>query len=198
MERTPGPEVMENMTATEVLSEARHASGTFEDFYREHRARMNGLAYVLTGARDVVDEIVHDAFVSVYPKWRADELRDPVAYLKQTVVNRCRAWRARAGVERARSIELDEDLDCPRTCTAPTFEDAPAVRSTLRAAMQMLPPNQRTAITLRYFEDLPIEEIARLMGGAHEGVPAATVRSWIRRALRTLAQVKAERELLRD
>ena len=187
LERTPGPEVMENMTATEVLSETRHASGAFEDFYREHRPRMIGLSYVLTGARDVVDEIVHDAFVSVYPKWCAATCAIRVAYLKQTVVNRAtRGGHGSAWSERGSSnwTRISIAHGRPRRrCSRMRQRYAPRL-----AAMRRLPPNQRITIALRYFEDLPIDEIARLMGGAHECFPAATVRSWIRRALRTMAQ----------
>lgn len=50
-------------------------------------------------------------------------------------------------------------------------------------AVQGLPVRRRDAIVLRYYADLSTDEIARLLG-----VRPATVRSLIRRALRTLQE----------
>ena len=51
------------------------------------------------------------------------------------------------------------------------------------AAMQQLPERQRTAITLRFYLDLPDDQIADLIG-ARPG----TVRSLVHRALATLKE----------
>ncbi len=52
------------------------------------------------------------------------------------------------------------------------------------AALQNLPERQRTAVTLRYYLDLPDDEIAEILG-ARPG----TVRSLVHRALATLKEV---------
>ncbi|ALG06565.1 RNA polymerase sigma factor [Kibdelosporangium phytohabitans] len=51
----------------------------------------------------------------------------------------------------------------------------------LRRAMASLPPRQRAAVVLRYWEDLPITEVAQLLG-CTEG----TVKSQCAKALATL------------
>jgi len=51
------------------------------------------------------------------------------------------------------------------------------------AALQQLPERQRTAVALRYYLDLPTDEIAEVLGAR-----PATVRSLVHRALATLKE----------
>jgi RNA polymerase sigma-70 factor (ECF subfamily) len=53
----------------------------------------------------------------------------------------------------------------------------------VREALEQLPPTQRVALTLHYFEDLRYEDIADVMG-----LPLNTVKSHIRRGKERLAQ----------
>jgi RNA polymerase sigma-70 factor (ECF subfamily) len=54
-------------------------------------------------------------------------------------------------------------------------------------AMRRLPGNQRAAIYLRFYEDLPYETVAAAMG-----VPSATARSLVHRGLKRLAAALVE------
>lgn len=51
----------------------------------------------------------------------------------------------------------------------------------LRAAIAKLPDEYRAVVTLRYLEELPVEEIAATLG-----VPPGTVKTWLFRARETL------------
>jgi len=66
--------------------------------------------------------------------------------------------------------------------------DGPAVRRRVREALEDVSANQRTALVLRYFEDMPVPEIARVLQ-CREG----TVRTHIRRCLLTLRAKLATR-----
>lgn len=57
----------------------------------------------------------------------------------------------------------------------------------VRAALATLPPGQRLALTLQYFEDVRYEEIAEIMG-----LPLNTVKSHIRRGKERLARELAD------
>ncbi len=59
--------------------------------------------------------------------------------------------------------------------------DGALVRQRIREALEEISVNQRTAFVLRYFEGMPLEEIARTLG-CREG----TVRTHIRRCLLAL------------
>lgn len=65
-----------------------------------------------------------------------------------------------------------------RAWPASGFEDRIVRGADLRSALRKLAPEHREALVLRYFLDLPIEEVA-----AVAGVPTGTVKSRINRAL---------------
>jgi RNA polymerase sigma-70 factor (ECF subfamily) len=73
---------------------------------------------------------------------------------------------------------------------APSLPDRVIHDERVRAtdeAMRGLPGRQRAAIYLRYYEDLPYESVASVMG-----IPAATARSLVHRGLQRLASVLDE------
>jgi RNA polymerase sigma factor (sigma-70 family) len=113
---------------------------------------------------------VQDAFVQLYPRF--GDLADPVPYLYRSVVNGC--WsrrRHRRVVERLRhltsqsgvaSLEVDETWN----------------------ALRRLSPRRRAVVVLRYYEDLPLAEIAPILG-----CRPGTVKSMLHRALAELKEV---------
>ena len=108
---------------------------------------------------------MQDAFVAAHRTW--DGVRDPLAYLRRAVVNRCHSWGRRQTLERAR-----------RPAPAP---DAALGADELWDALATLPDRQRTAIVARFYLDLPDPDIADLLG-----CRPATVRTAIHRGLATL------------
>lgn len=135
--------------------------------YRDQSDRMRGLADLMTGVREAAEEIVHDAFVRIHGRWAT--LDAPAAYLRTTVVNLCLDWQRRRATERQRAPGLVERPAAP-----------PEIDETWDLLTQ-LPQDQRVALVLRYYEDLPVDEIARLMG-----CPPVTVRTRIHRAIAKL------------
>ena len=61
---------------------------------------------------------------------------------------------------------------------APGFEDGIVRGADLHSALRKLAPEHREALVLRYFLDLPIDEVAAIAR-----VPVGTVKSRINRAL---------------
>jgi RNA polymerase sigma-70 factor (sigma-E family) len=140
------------------------------------------LAYLLTGDRAVAEDLVQEAFVRFVGRLRF--LRDPDAfepYLRRTIVNLSKNHFRRRAVERAYL-----EREGPRAEGVSTDPDV-ATYDTLRSALLRLPLRQRTALVLRYFEDLPDATIAELLR-----CRPATVRSLVARgleALRTIPEV---------
>ena len=145
-------------------------TGTFDDdltaLYRSQRDRLRRVAYLMTGNAAVAEEIVHDAFLRVHGRW--DTIDTPGAYLRRTVVNLCLAWRERSALARERTPRSDGWVDPPEL-------------DETWALLARLTREQRVALVLRYYEDLPDEDIARIMG-----CRPATVRTRIHRALKAL------------
>jgi RNA polymerase sigma-70 factor, ECF subfamily len=104
------------------------------------------LAYT-GGRRDLADDVVAEAFARTLE--RGDDVRAPEAYLFRV------AFRLAAGELRRSSS----------TAQVPEREvwDDPGLAE-LFDAFRTLSPGQRAAVYLRYQADLPVDEVARLMG----------------------------------
>jgi RNA polymerase sigma factor (sigma-70 family) len=138
-----------------------------EVVYREQRLPLVRLGYLLSGSHDAAEDAVQTAFASAQAHWARVE--DPVAYLRRAVVNQVKGEQRRVLRRAARVVPRDPEVDLP-----------PEVDETW-TALRRLTPHQRTVVVLHYYADLPLVEIADLVGR-----PAATVRSDHRRALDSL------------
>jgi RNA polymerase sigma-70 factor (sigma-E family) len=139
----------------------------FVELYRDRYDPMVRLAYLVTGDRTAAEELTQDAFVAVHRNWA--RATNPPAYLRTAVVNACRSWGRRRTLERDRRPAPPE----------PTLMVADELWDTLRR----LPERQRTAVVLRFYEDLPDREIAEVLG-CREG----TVRTLVHRGLAALRE----------
>src|SRR5881392_2024120 len=132
--------------------------GRLAELYVRHAAEATRLAYMLTGDRQLAEDLVQDAFVRL--AGRLVHLRDPgafEAYLRRTVVNLSRSQFRRRRVERAYLARAGSALETHDPGSAGgAIED----RDALWQALQQLSGRQRAAIVLRFYEDLPEDEIA--------------------------------------
>jgi RNA polymerase sigma-70 factor (sigma-E family) len=111
----------------------------------------------LTGDRTAAEDLVQDAFVRL--AGRLLHMRDPGgfhAYLRVTLVNLSRSYFRRRQVERT----WRDREGAPPASEIPDFTD----RDEMRRALMALPSRQRTAVVLRYAEDLSEAQTAALMG----------------------------------
>jgi RNA polymerase sigma factor (sigma-70 family) len=138
------------------VEEARIEGSVLEDLYARNATGAIRLAYLLTGDRTLADDLVQEAFVRL--AGRLLHVRNPggvPSYLRVTVINLARAHHRRMRIER-RFLER-------RIANATgTLPDVPE-REALRQALLMLPIRQRTALVLRFYEDLSESETAVLM-----------------------------------
>lgn len=151
--------------------------GSLEDLYVRHAPDAIRLAYLLTNDGPLAEDLTQEAFIKV--TGRFGHLRDPdafSAYLRRTVVNLAMSHHRRKRVERD---HLAKEAARPgsRSVDPPDIEG----REELRAALRALPERQRAAVVLRYYEDLPEQQVAHAMGCS---VTAA--RSLVFRAMGTL------------
>jgi RNA polymerase sigma-70 factor (sigma-E family) len=136
------------------------------------------LAYLLTGDRSLAEDLVQDAFVRFVGGLQY--LKDPGAadaYLRRTVVNLSKNYFRRRAIERA-FLQRDSARRQPENVDADL-----SAHEAMRTALHKLPPRQRAAIVLRYYEDLPEMQIADILD-----CRPATVRSLVSRGLQALRQ----------
>ena len=168
-EATPAPATE---TTPEVRTDVAPVDLDFVAVYQERYPAMVRVAVLLLGDRQVAEEVVQDAFIATYQRW--SQVESPGAYVRQCVVNKSRDVLRRRRLAEAvlrRSHRTDDDVDL--TGVPEHVEDL------LRA----LTPRQRTAVVLRYYEDLGLYEIARLMH-----TRPGTVGSLLNRALARLRE----------
>ena len=136
-------------------------SGKLGELYLRHADEAVRLAYLLTGDRALAEDLVQEAFVRL--AGRLVHLRDPdafPAYLRRTVVNLANSHFRRRKVERT-FLERERSQVAASTTRAP--DGGVEERDQMWQALEDLPPRQRAAIVLRFYEDLPESAIAELL-----------------------------------
>jgi RNA polymerase sigma-70 factor (sigma-E family) len=129
-----------------------------EDLYVRHAPAASRLAYFLTGDREEARDLVQEAFVRVAGRFRY--LRQPDefdAYLRRTIVNLHASRLRRLRAERS-SLAREAALPAPAA-----LEEDHVVRDEMWHAIIGLPPRQRAAIVLRYYEDLSERQAAEVL-----------------------------------
>lgn len=152
-----------------------------EELYLAHESEALRLAYLLVGSHDLARDLTHDAFIRCAR--RLGHLRHPESfwpYLRRTILNLAKMHFRRKSLERSflrRIANREESHEDPDVTT----------RDAVERALLQLPLRQRTALVLRFYEDLPEREIAEILGCA-----PGTARSLISRGLARLRQVTEE------
>ena len=141
------------------------------------------LAYTLTGNRADAEDVVQDALARALPRWeRITEAEDVDAYVRRMVVNAHTSWWRRWKRRESPVAELrDSVVDAP----GEGFDD----HRRLWLACQALPEVQRTAVVLRYYEQLEYAEIAELTG-----VREGSVRARVSRGIAALRAAMGQPE----
>lgn len=145
-----------------------------------HHARLVALAQMLVGDRATAEDVVQDAFASLYRRW--SWLRDKgaaIGYVQTAVVNGARSQlRKRRDVGFA-PIELSFDQQAPAADDALLRDE---VHVALVAGLGELPIRQRQVVVLRYYLDQSEAEIASTLS-----ISKGSVKKHASRALATLA-----------
>lgn len=138
---------------------ADDASAEFHDFFERHYAELARLAHLLTGEKDVADDLAADALVALWQRWdRLRAAQHPVAYARGVVANLARQW-TRSRVRERRRIALFWSLDAEHV-------DGPdvAVVQDVRAALTRLPFRKRACVVMRHALDLSEKDTAAALG----------------------------------
>jgi RNA polymerase sigma-70 factor (sigma-E family) len=145
----------------------------FEHFVRAHTTELLRTAFLLTGSRYSAEELVQDTLAHLYPQWhRVSAAEAPVAYVRRSLANRF--------VSRHRS-PANRDLamwELPDGWDGKDLSETVTTRRMIWQLLGELPNRQRTAVVLRYFNDLTDAQIADVLG-----CRPGSVRSLISRAV---------------
>jgi RNA polymerase sigma-70 factor (sigma-E family) len=149
-------------------------STAFAEFATSRHSALYRYAYLLAGDRGLAEDLVQEALVKTYVGWH--RLRDPnnaEAYTRRVITTIAIGWWRR----KAWHAERPHD-DVPDQAAG--HDDATA-RIWLWHELQQLPPRQRAALVLRYYEDLTETQTAEILGCS-----VGTVKSQVFDALKKL------------
>src|SRR5829696_7533969 len=147
--------------------------GQFLDAVGSDLDRSYRLAGVILGNAQEAEDAVQDALVIAWQE--LDGLRDIhrfSAWFDRILVNGCRDRMRRRGT--VRFIAIDASID---PAGSDPFRDL-IERDALLAGMKKLTPDERIVVVLRFWADLPLEDISTRLGW-----PLGTVKSRLHRAL---------------
>lgn len=152
----------------------------FREFVTHRSSALMKLAVLLSaGDLHEAEDLLQNALVKTAGHWK--RIKEPEAYVRQVLyrqqVSRWRLLRRRR----------ETTVPVPPDGVAADATGAADLRIVVRGALARLTPRQRTVLVLRYFEDLPEAEVARLLGCS-----VGTVRSTTHRSLERLRKIAPE------
>ena len=148
---------------------------SFSAFYEAEYRAMVRLAVALVGRRDVAEELVQDAFVTLHGRWsQVSKYESPEGWLRRVVINRSMSALRRRAVEVRLLGRLSRFRERPA--------ELPDSDGAIWQAVAALPKRQAQVIALMFVDDLSVHEIAAVLECEEN-----TVRTHLRRARQSLA-----------
>lgn len=167
---------------------ARRDPAAFTEFVASRAPALFRTAYLMVGDHGLAQDLVQEALTKTYVAWpRLREVSKAEAYTRRTITTTYISWWRK----KSWSAERPHD-DVPEApTTGPSHGNEVVDRAWLWAELQKLPPRQRAAIVLRYYEDLSEAQTAEVMGCA-----VGTVKSQVSHGLRRLREQMGDRVAL--
>jgi RNA polymerase sigma-70 factor (sigma-E family) len=155
----------------------------FRDYVTTRRRSLLRTAYLLTGNRADAEDLVQAALAKTYLAWDRIEDRGALdGYVRRAMINTHISWWRRRRLEEYPTDIIPDQAVADPAGTSDLYD-------TVRRAVDRLPQRMRTAVVLRYFEDMTEAEIASALG-----VSLGTVKSTVSRAV---AKLRIDAELSR-
>jgi RNA polymerase sigma-70 factor (sigma-E family) len=152
----------------------RQGATEFADFATSRYCALYRYAYLLVGERGLAEDLVQEALIKTYVAWRrVHEPANAEAYTRRVITNTAITWWRR----KAWRAERPHD-DVPEQ---PAPDEDATLRLSLWHELQLLPPRQRAALVLRYYEDLTEAQTAEILNCS-----IGTVKSQVSAALEKL------------
>jgi RNA polymerase sigma-70 factor (sigma-E family) len=175
-------QVMESVSAVPrnqvVSGSAQDADAMVALLFEQEGQRLVALARFFTDDRTAAEDLVQEAFIRLARN--TQRIRDTgkaAAYLRSIVVNLARDHNRRGLVSLRHRP--------PAVLDEPSAEETASRAESRRevvAALRALPHRQRECLALRYYLELPVDEIAEVLG-----LSANSVKTHLKRGLRGLA-----------
>ena len=138
----------------------RHASDVtaFSEFVEARSSALFRTAYLMVGDHQLAQDLLQEALVKTLLAWpRLRDRSNVDAYTRRIIVTTSISWRRRRSFHERPTGALPERVD-------PDPVEAVVTHDAVIAALLTVPPRQRAAIVLRYYQDLTEAQTAEVMG----------------------------------
>jgi RNA polymerase sigma-70 factor (sigma-E family) len=145
---------------------------SFERFVAERGSRLLATAVLITQDRALAEDLVQTALLKAWRHWhRIDS--SPEAYVRRTMVHTYVTWwRRRWNGEVPTEALPETGHGCGHAMTD--------LRSDLGDALRRLPRRQRAVVVLRFYEDLPVADVAAILGCSEGTVKSQTSKALVK------------------
>lgn len=130
----------------------------FADFVAARSGALHRAAYLMVGDVGLAQDLVQEALTKTYVAWpRLRDSANAEAYTRKVITNTAITWFRRKGWNAERVSEhLPEQVHAGHA-------DHVSDRAALMGALAQLPPRQRAAIVLRFYDDMTEAQTAAAM-----------------------------------
>lgn len=140
----------------------------FTEFMTARSASLFRTAYLIVGDHQLAQDLLQESLVKTYLAWpRLRDVGKAEAYTRRTIVTTAISWRRRRSFHERPTAHLPEP-------EAPDPGDAVTSHTSMMTQLRALPPRQRAAVVLRYYEDLSEAQTAEVMGCSVGAVKSQT------------------------
>jgi RNA polymerase sigma-70 factor (sigma-E family) len=130
----------------------------FSEYAHARAATLFRTAYLMVGDHQLAQDLLQEALVKTLMAWpRLHDRHDLEAYTRRIIVTTSISWRRRRSFHERPVEALPERPD-------PDPADDVVTHDAVLAALRLVPPRQRAAIVLRYYQDLTERQTAEAMG----------------------------------
>ncbi|MBA2716431.1 MAG: sigma-70 family RNA polymerase sigma factor [Propionibacteriales bacterium] len=145
--------------------------GDFEAYARASSSRLLRLAVLLTDRQQDAEDLAQDALLHIQTRWATVSAAENMdAYARRVLINYHLSKIRKKDLQTIRYFEDGLEI------SQPDHADLVTQRHLVRRALQRLPTRQRTAVVLRYYEQLETQAISALMDISESSVRSAISR----------------------
>ena len=149
----------------------------FTEFVAARGAALRRTAFLMTGDWHGAEDLTQTALARLYVAWPRVRLDGAEGYARMIL--------ARSLIDAGRRF-WNRERPTAELIDGPSPGDPVEERVDLGRALALLPVNQRVVLILRFWEDMTVEDVARVLG-----VSSGTVKSRTSRALDALRSLSA-------
>jgi RNA polymerase sigma factor (sigma-70 family) len=144
----------------------------FEGFCHEVHLPLVRMLTLYCGDPDVARDIAQESMIKVASRWRAvKQMDNPRGWTWKVSINLANSHYRRKKIEQ-RSYRALSD----RAHRSAHDDRDVSLEIAIRSMLQSLSPRQREALVLRYYQDMPVDEVAEVMGCSSSTVKKLTAR----------------------